>query len=915
MESSTSLFDVFRQHEGAHQMTGTIPTAPTTSGMKKSASQAYFDRYPERKGRGPYIPSTKLTTSTINGVSEQGGSERKDNGQATRLASARANEDERSASSSSQLYSPAADSEKRRLGRRVRPPESAERQPASTTPSSIDSYASTFFSGSSPGYAPPRQFAAERADVAAAAASRFLSGYPSLPSSHDRRTTQRDLLTQVAIATRRSSIAASDVVQSIEDEQMVKGLTMEQGVPPAAENTTPRRRLKAQQSMPNVRSPRGARERPDLPDFVQKPWPVASSSQCDTGRKSKPRGKSPFSRASSSNTASIEDIIRRNTPDIVLPRSASSKSDVFTQSLGRRSMLSKESSTTRQETEEGSDSSLDSIEREIQYSMRTMSSSDEGADRFRPLNSSESSKPFSTSPSSGLFGKKKASSSLFNPARRLYTLSAATTSSPGPSDSSPSSSRHLSKRHPPLSTSTATVSPSPIHQAPPRSPPSTLDQDDEIRSYLHSKKLTTLMTLSRQPFQGLSVSFADVGDPDGHPVFVFLGLGAVRYLVGLYDEMATVLHLRLICIDRWGLGRTDDLSAEKRGVLDWSSVVVEVADRLEIGQFSLLAHSAGAPYAMATCLVHEARIAGPVHLLAPWVGPTVESGYKWLKYVPDGVIKTAQAADWRMQAWKLGLGKSPLVLHSDDSNRSGSLEDGTAARDTCSPSPSLKSVDGALLPPTPTVRSLKKSKSSLLNTRQSSTFESGDWTLVSESDSASFYGPDISGNSDRSVSPAPPTSAAARSNGAEPRRPSSSRNPTDSGLKPLSFTPPQRPHFQRSPSAPWTTSLEESPVPSYSVSGLTTALMRASHAENLRGGATNDLLVILGRSSQKPWGFSYTDVMHNVIVWQGDKDERVSLSSILWMEREMKSCCVNLVKNASHGLMTNIEVVIEALER
>lgn len=922
MESSTSLFDVFRQHEGAHQLTGIVQSGPPGSGMKKSASQAYFDRYPERKGKGLYIPSPKLTTATPSGMSEEGHLEIKQHRQATRDESTRISGSEVIASASSQRPPPSAieESERRRLARRVRPPQEAEKQMenASMTPMSMTSYASTFFSGSSPGCVPPRHFANGKADVAAAAASRFPSGYPSLPSSSLRRISRRDLPTQVPISARRSSIALPEAIQDEMVERKGNELTIIQGES-AAEISTPRRRLKAQQSMPNVRTPRQAGVIPDLPNPSQKPWPVASTGKCDIGRGPKPRDNgSPFQRTSPSNTASIEGSIRRYAPDVVLPRSASRKSDVFTQSLGRRSIMPVKSSIARQEDEGLSDSSLDSIEREIQYSMRMTSSSDEGAGNFRSFTSSESSKTLPTSTStSGLLNKKKASSSILNSARRLQTLSAATTSSPCPSESSPSSTRRLSKKHPTLSVPTATTSPSPspIHSPSPRSPPATLEQDDEIRSYLHSKKLTTLMTLSRQPFHGLTVSFADVGDPNGHPVFVFLGLGAVRYLVGLYDEMAIILHLRLICIDRWGLGRTDDLPAEKRGVLDWSSVVVEVADRLEIDRFSLLAHSAGAPYAMATCLMHEARIAGPVHLLAPWVGPTVESGYKWLKYVPDGVIKTAQAADWKMQAWKLGLGKLPLVVHSDDSYRSGSQEDGTAPRDTCSPSPSQKSLDGALLPPTPTLKSLKKSRSGLFNTSQTSALDSGDWTLITEPDTACSHGPDSSGSSNRIVSPAPMHPATGKSNGAELRRPTSSRSPTDIRPNPLSFTPPQRPHFQRSPSAPWTTSSEASLMPSYSVSDLTTALMRASHAENLRGGATNDLLVILGRSSQKPWGFSYTDVTHNVIVWQGDKDERVSLSSILWMEREMKSCSINLVKNASHGLMTNVAVVIEALER
>lgn len=36
-------------------------------------------------------------------------------------------------------------------------------------------------------------------------------------------------------------------------------------------------------------------------------------------------------------------------------------------------------------------------------------------------------------------------------------------------------------------------------------------------------------------------------------------------------------------------------------------------------------------------------------------------GYKWLKYVPNGILKTAQAAEWRLQAWMIG--KPPTIAY------------------------------------------------------------------------------------------------------------------------------------------------------------------------------------------------------------------------------------------------------------
>ena len=75
-----------------------------------------------------------------------------------------------------------------------------------------------------------------------------------------------------------------------------------------------------------------------------------------------------------------------------------------------------------------------------------------------------------------------------------------------------------------------------------------------IAQYLRSKRLTTLLKLTRSPHASLehplTVSLADLGCSTGYPLVVFLGLGCVRHVIGVYDEMAECLGLRLIAIDR-----------------------------------------------------------------------------------------------------------------------------------------------------------------------------------------------------------------------------------------------------------------------------------------------------------------------------------------------------------------------------
>lgn len=94
---------------------------------------------------------------------------------------------------------------------------------------------------------------------------------------------------------------------------------------------------------------------------------------------------------------------------------------------------------------------------------------------------------------------------------------------------------------------------------------------------------------------------------------------------------------------------------------------------------------------------------------------------------------------------------------------------------------------------------------------------------------------------------------------------------------------------------------------------LASALMQASHAEALKGG-TADLLSILERPDSRPWGFSYTDVKQHVKVWYGDRDERIGISSVRWMERVMRDCEVKIIKGEDHSLLTNAKVVVEVLE-
>lgn len=83
---------------------------------------------------------------------------------------------------------------------------------------------------------------------------------------------------------------------------------------------------------------------------------------------------------------------------------------------------------------------------------------------------------------------------------------------------------------------------------------STTTPNQTVAQYLRSARLTTLLKLTRSPHASadnpLTISLSDLGSRTGYPIVVFLGLGCVRHIMGLYDEMAECMGLRLITIDR-----------------------------------------------------------------------------------------------------------------------------------------------------------------------------------------------------------------------------------------------------------------------------------------------------------------------------------------------------------------------------
>lgn len=84
--------------------------------------------------------------------------------------------------------------------------------------------------------------------------------------------------------------------------------------------------------------------------------------------------------------------------------------------------------------------------------------------------------------------------------------------------------------------------------------PSSADSIDlAVEDYVFSPKLTQKVV---HPTTGRTIAFSEVGNPKGHVVLCCLGMGLTRYLMAFYDELARTLNLRLVTLDRPGVGES-----------------------------------------------------------------------------------------------------------------------------------------------------------------------------------------------------------------------------------------------------------------------------------------------------------------------------------------------------------------------
>ncbi len=116
---------------------------------------------------------------------------------------------------------------------------------------------------------------------------------------------------------------------------------------------------------------------------------------------------------------------------------------------------------------------------------------------------------------------------------------------------------------------------------------------------------------------GRLLGYVECGDPAGKPVFCFDGWPSSRWGALLKDAEAGAAGVRLIGVDRPGMGLSS--FTPKRRIVDWPDDVAEVATALGFDRWAVWGISGGAPFALACAyrLPGQVSACGVVSGVAP----------------------------------------------------------------------------------------------------------------------------------------------------------------------------------------------------------------------------------------------------------------------------------------------------------
>ncbi|KAK3487485.1 Alpha/Beta hydrolase protein [Neurospora hispaniola] len=404
--------------------------------------------------------------------------------------------------------------------------------------------------------------------------------------------------------------------------------------------------------------------------------------------------------------------------------------------------------------------------------------------------------------------------------------------------------------------------------------------DDTVEAYLCSPRLSQKI---RHPQTGRVISFSEVGDPNGSAVFCCVGMGLTRYITAFYDELALTLKLRMITPDRPGVGDSEPYSDGNTTPLGWPDDVYAICQALKITKFSILAHSAGAIYALATALRMPQHIRGKIHLLAPWIPPSqinVIGGGSQNPLPPTNAIPTSQKILRALPTPILKVANSNFMAATSSSITSSLPKQKRAKRDKKKD----KSSSLGIIENKDSDR--PATSSGIISTEPTGADEDMDRIRPTITNSNKGIG----GGSHRHRHTRSKSSNLA---GVDEHN-NHSRHSTSGGLSDadvaaalaLAERERQQQYDHRLTHAIW----------QLATTGANPAV---------------DLLVCLER--RHTIGFRYVDITRPVVIHHGSRDTRVPVENVKWLGKMMRRCEVRILEGEGHGLMASAQVMAGVL--
>ncbi|KAJ5657984.1 uncharacterized protein N7484_001633 [Penicillium longicatenatum] len=158
----------------------------------------------------------------------------------------------------------------------------------------------------------------------------------------------------------------------------------------------------------------------------------------------------------------------------------------------------------------------------------------------------------------------------------------------------------------------------------------------------------------------LSISFADMGCETGPALLFIPGMFSSRYPGIPLHVIAERAGVRLLVVDRPGMGASTDVPLAQR-VAAWTDMLPRLLAHLHIPRVSLVAHSAGTIYLLNTWARCRDYINPVIAVIAPWVDPAHSrvTAMQMAQYVP-----TKAFAVWNLIPRFIVTQASPVLASS-----------------------------------------------------------------------------------------------------------------------------------------------------------------------------------------------------------------------------------------------------------